>query len=87
MSLIAELKQAMYDVPLINKSGRNKFAHFCEHDNIHIRFTKARSIWHAITPTAIKPWWIILEPVRTTNKTHINNTKNKNIETEVIDNA
>ena len=82
MSLIAGLKQAMYDAQLIKKAGRKKIAHFCEHDGIRIRFTRARSIWHAIIPSAIKPWWLLLEPTRTTSRTHVNNmandTENKN---------
>lgn len=92
MSLIAGLKQAMYDAHLIDsRSGRNKFAHFCMHDGIRIKFTRARSIWHAVVPSTIKPWWLLLEPVRTTGKTReknmTDNTKNKNIKTEVTDNA
>lgn len=64
MSLIAELKQALYDLPLANKPDRKQVAHFCEHDGLCIRFTRARTLWHAVTPSAIKPWWIFLEPLR-----------------------
>jgi hypothetical protein len=92
MNFIDELKQAMYDISLTNKSGREKVAHFCRHDGIHIRFTKARTIWHANTPSAVKPWWLLLQPTKTTSKTRVNKItndthNNNNLETEVIDNA
>lgn len=63
MSLIAELRQALYDLPLASKPSRKVIAHFCEHDGIRIEFTRARTTWHAITPSAVKPWWITLEPL------------------------
>lgn len=64
MSFIAELKQAFYDLPLVNKPHRDSIAHFCEHDGIRIEFHRARTTWHAVTPSSVKPWWIILEPLR-----------------------
>ncbi len=63
MSLIAELKQVLYDLPLANKPSRTEVAHFCEHDGIHIEFTRARTTWHAMAPSAVKPWWMIIEPI------------------------
>lgn len=63
MSLIAELRQALYDLPLAGKPDRRVIAHFCEHDGIRIRFTRARTTWHAMAPSAVKPWWITLEPL------------------------
>jgi len=64
MSLIAELRQALYDLPLASKPSRKVVAHFCEHDGIHIEFTRARTTWHAMAPSAVKPWWLILEPMK-----------------------
>jgi len=39
----------------------SEFAHFCEHDGISIRFTRARATWHAMAPCALKPWWLFLK--------------------------
>jgi hypothetical protein len=77
MSFIAELKQIIYDTPIITKTGRNKVAHFCDHNGICIQFTRARSIWHAVAPSAIRPWWLVLEPVRRTKRLIKNNTQNE----------
>ena len=64
MSLLAELKQALYDLPLTQEPGRDKIAHFCEHNGIRRSFTRARTTWQALAPSAIKPWWMILEPLK-----------------------
>jgi len=89
MGLIAGLKQVMQDITLMDKSDRNRTAHFCEHRDIRIRFSRARSIWHTLTPSAIRPWWILLEPTRTSVRKNLNTMKNNNNKTEieVIDNA
>ena len=63
MSLIAELRQVLYDLPLASKPSRKVVAHFCEHDGIRIEFTRARTTWYALTPSSAKPWWMILEPL------------------------
>ena len=63
MSLIAELRQAFYDLPLASKPGRNVVAHFCEHEGIRLMFTRARTTWHAVVPATIKPWWLVLDPL------------------------
>lgn len=63
MSLIAELRQALYDLSLSGKPDRKVIAHFCQHDGIRIQFTRARTTWHAMAPSAIKPWWLVLEPL------------------------
>jgi len=62
MSLIAELRQALYDLPLAGRPSRKAIAHFCEHDGIRIRFTRARTTWHALAPSSVKPWWMVLDP-------------------------
>jgi len=91
MSFIAELKQALYDLPLARKPGRDEVAHFCEHHGIRRRFIRARTTWKAITPSAVKPWWMILDPMKykTQNKSNVTNKSvhNKNIVNEVFDNA
>jgi len=90
MGLYAELKEAIYDLPLARKPGRDEVAHFCEHHGIRRRFTRARTTWQAITPSTIKPWWIILNPMKKTmnNKaTQNKSSHNKKIVKEVIDNA
>ena len=88
MSLIAELKQAIYDLPLAKKPGRDKIAHFCEHNGIRRTFTRARTTWQVLAPSAIKPWWIILEPLKNkTDNKKSSNTNNKKLDTEVLDNA
>lgn len=77
MSLITEFKQIIHDLPLplTGKSDREKIAHFCEHSGIFIQFTRARPIWHALAPSTIKPWWLVLHPVRTQKKNNTNNNK------------
>jgi hypothetical protein len=60
-----ELKHVIYDLPFNNhQTNRNEVAHFCEHDGIFIRFTRARTTWHALAPCALKPWWLFLKPWR-----------------------
>ena len=64
MSLIDELNQILSDLPFNkHQASRKDVAHFCEHDGICIRYTRARTTWRALTPSAFKPWWIFLEPV------------------------
>ena len=46
------------------KANRKEVAHFCEHDGICIRFTRAKEAWHALAPCALKPWWLSLKPQR-----------------------
>jgi hypothetical protein len=86
MSFIAELKQAIYDLPMIHKPGRDEIAHFCEHHGIRVCFTRARTTWQVLAPSAIRPWWLILEPLKNRTETDRPNNKN-NIVTEVHDNA
>jgi len=64
-----ELNKVIYDLPF-NKphTDRNEVAHFCEHDGVFIRFTRARSTWLALAPCALKPWWLFLEPLRISKK-------------------
>ena len=64
MSLRAELKQVFYDLAIINEPGRDDIAHFCRHDGIRIRFTRARTTWQSLGPSAVKPWAMTLEPLR-----------------------
>jgi phosphoglycolate phosphatase-like HAD superfamily hydrolase len=90
MSLLAELRQAMYDLPFARKPGRDEVAHFCEHHGIRRRFIRVRTTWQALTPSAIKPWWMILNPMK--NTMHSTDTKNKSshnkkLVNEVLDNA
>ena len=93
MSLRAELKQIIYDLPLAAEPGRDEIAHFCNHQGIRIKFTRARTTWHSLGPSAIKPWWMILEPLRTrparTGKLErdTRNTNNNNKAVEVTENA
>lgn len=79
MSLIDELNQIVNDLPF-NKhpSDRRKIAHFCEHDGITIRFTRARTTWLARTPGAVKPWWLFLEPLRKQQTDTFNNNSEHN---------
>ena len=64
MSLIDELNQILSDLPFNkHQPSRKDIAHFCEHDGICIRYTRARTTWRALTPRAFKPWWLFLEPV------------------------
>lgn len=90
MSITAELMQVLYDLPLTRKPGRDEVAHFCEHDGIKLRFTRARTTWQALTPLAVRPWWIILNPIK--HKMHSTDTQDKyshnnKIDIEVHDNA
>lgn len=92
MSLIQELKQVFYDIPLrvnlkASKASREKIAHFCEHNGICIEFTQAQSTWHALAPLAIKPWWLKLNIMRSVKKTKTNLNNKKNTKTEVLENA
>lgn len=90
MSLLAELRQAIYDLPLARKPGRDEVAHFCEHQGIRRRFTRVRTTWQALTPSAVRPWWIILDPMKhSTHNTDTNNksSDNNKIVNEVFDNA
>ena len=64
MSLIDELNQILSDLPFNkHQASRKDIAHFCEHNGIFIRYTPARTTWHALAPCALKPWWLFLEPV------------------------
>ncbi len=76
MSLKDELDQVINDLPfsrsflekLTGKKHhpeRESVAHFCEHYGIYIYFTRARTTWSARVPSAIKPWWLFLEPLKT----------------------
>ncbi len=88
MSLRAELKQILYDLVLTSEPGRDEIAYFCRHQGIKICFTRARTTWHSLGPSAIKPWWMILEPLRTLSGTTDSRDNNKNIKAiEVIENA
>ncbi len=90
MGLLAELKEAIYDLPLARKPGRDEVAHFCEHHGIRRRFVRARTTWQALTPSTVRPWWIILNPIKNTmnNKaTQNKSSHNKKIVKEVINNA
>ncbi|UCB55955.1 MAG: hypothetical protein JSW45_05360 [Thiotrichales bacterium] len=88
MSLKAELKQIFYDLEIFKEPGRDEIAHFCYHQGIRLWFSRTRTTWHSIGPSAIKPWWMILEPLRTLSDTEddlANNNNNKAI--EVTENA
>lgn len=90
MSFTAELMQAIYDLPLARKPGRDEVAHFCEHQGIKRIFTRARTTWQALTPSAVKPWWMILDPMKhRTHDTDIQNRSSNNNKTvtEVDKNA
>ncbi len=64
MSLIDELNKVIYDLPFNkHQTSRNEVAHFCEHDGVSIRFTRARTSWQALAPCALKPWWLFLNPL------------------------
>ena len=88
MSLKAELKQIFYDLEIMKEPGRDEIAHFCCHAGIRIWHTRARTTWHSIGPSAIRPWWMILEPLRTLSKKSgsLDNNKN-NRATGVTENA
>ena len=88
MSLKAELKQIFYDLAIFKEPRRDEMAHFCLHDGIRVRFTRARTTWHSLGPSAVKPWWMILEPFRSLSEKNdrlVNNKNNKIL--EVIENA
>ena len=69
MSLKAEIKQIFYDLEILKEPGRDEIAHFCRHQGIRVWFSRTRTTWHSIGPSAIKPWWMILEPVSYTHLT------------------
>lgn len=81
MSLIDELNQILSDLPFNkHQASRKDIAHFCEHNGIFIRYTRARTTWHALAPCALKPWWLFLEPVikkTGIKKTSINKTSTR----------
>ena len=88
MSLKAEIKQIFYDLEILKQPGRDEIAHFCCHKGIRVWFSRTRTTWQSIGPSAIKPWWMILEPLRTladATESLDNNKNNKAI--EVIENA
>jgi hypothetical protein len=85
MSLKAELKQVFYDLAIINEPGRDDIAHFCKHDGIRIRFTRARTTWQSLGPSAVKPWAMTLEPLRVPPTG--NGSRVKKNEKEVTENA
>ena len=78
MSLKAELKQIFYDLEIFKEPGRDEIAHFCCHQGIRVWFSRTRTTWHSIGPSAIKPWWMILEPLRTLSDTEDDLANNKN---------
>lgn len=62
---LEELNKVLNDLPFNkHQTNRDEIAHFCEHDGIHISFTRASSTWLAQTPCAFKPWWLSLQPIR-----------------------
>ncbi len=80
-----EFEQAMHDLSFNQHQTTNsKVALFCEHDGIFIRFTRARTTWQALATCALKPWWLVLKPLR---KNRQNKITTKDRETEVIENA
>ena len=88
MSLKAELKQIIYDLNIFNEPRRDEVAHFCRHEGIRVYFTRARTTWHSLAPSAIKPWWMILEPIKTLSQTKDRLKHNKNNKAkEVTENA
>ncbi|NOR42395.1 MAG: hypothetical protein GQ572_03595 [Gammaproteobacteria bacterium] len=56
-----------------HQTNRDEVAHFCEHDGIFIRFTRARETWHALAPCALKPWRLSLKPIRKNTKEILQN--------------
>jgi hypothetical protein len=92
VSLIKELKQIIYELPLrsnleASPAHRKRVAHFCEHHGICIEFTQARKTWHALAPSAVKPWWLTLSTIRTINKQKNNINNKKKTKTEVLEDA
>jgi len=86
MSLRAEMKQILTDLLLEAPPGRNEIAHFCTHAGIRIQFSRARTTWLALTPSGIKPWCMLLEPLRP--RSNVNNNKlPENNNKEVTENA
>ena len=85
MSLRSELAQILFDLFGQDSLGRAEIAHFCAHDGIRIGFTRARTTWLSSTPSGIRPWCIVLEPLRGQRKVRDNNRHNNN--TEVTENA
>jgi hypothetical protein len=64
-----ELNQVISNLSLSKHTAtRDQIAHFCEHDGIFIRFTRARKSWHAMAPCALKPWWLFLDPLKKQEK-------------------
>ncbi len=62
---LEELNKVIRDLPFNkHQTNREEVAHFCEHDGICIRFTRAETTWHALAPSALKPWWLFLRPIR-----------------------
>ena len=88
MSLKAELKQVFYDLQILKEPGRDEVAHFCQHDGVRIWFSRTRTTWRSIGPSAIKPWWMILEPIRSQPaSTGYPAENNNNKAVEVTENA
>ena len=88
MSLIDELNQVIYDLPFNkHQPSRNDVAHFCEHDGVYIRFTRARTTWHALAPCAFKPWWLFLAPLRKSISNTLTLQEDKTIKMKTIKNA
>ena len=88
MSLKAELTQIFYDLQILKQPGRDEIAHFCQHRGIRIWFTRTRTTWRSIGQSAIRPWWMILEPLRTqpdAAESPADNNNNKAV--EVTENA
>ncbi|MCK5395573.1 MAG: hypothetical protein KAJ32_06255 [Gammaproteobacteria bacterium] len=76
---LEELNKVINDLPFNkHQTNRKEIAHFCEHDGISIRFTRARETWHALAPCALKPWWLSLKPIRKNTKQQENKITTKN---------
>ena len=87
MSMIDELNKVIYNLPFNrHQTNRSEVAHFCEHDGVSIRFTRARTTWHALAPCALKPWWLFLNPLLKNKRTMKNTAENAKI-IEVTENA
>jgi len=62
---LEELNKVIHDLSFNkHQSDRKELAHFCVHDGISIRFTRARSAWHALSPSTLKPWRMSLQPMK-----------------------
>jgi hypothetical protein len=82
---LEELNKVINDLSFNkHQTNRNEVAHFCEHDGIFIRFTRARATWHALAPCALKPWWLSLKPIR---KKSENDSHNKITTKNTAENA